>query len=153
MTEISTRVESVGDLPNTVPGTEPRLSLSELQNLLRAAADIERARRPVVVYAATQTLAAIDVRVPAPPVALDVAEHPERRRTLAEWLGLLGLAVAGGAFTTMTALALAGGPGIAEAGITAVGGLAVSLGGAIASSNAADRHQAQAWTQWTEAHR
>lgn len=156
MTEIVTRAE-------TVPEAEPRLSLSELQSLLRAAAEVERARRPVVLYAApdapatvpvtaTQTLATLDSAAPALPVALDVTEPQERRRTLAEWLGLLGLAVAGGGLATMTALAVASGPGIADAGITGVAGLLVSLGAAVSSSNADDRNQAQDWTAWQETH-
>lgn len=52
----------------------------------------------------------------------------------------------------MAALAVAGGPGIVDAGITAVGGLALSVGAAVASSNTDDRNQAQAWTQWQETH-
>jgi hypothetical protein len=143
---------------------EPTMTLSQLRALLQDAAAYERARRAAVVYAApeapatapltaTQTLAAIDVRIPAAPVALGVTEPAEHRRTLAEWLGLLGLAVAGSAFTAMAVLAVTGGPGIVESGITAVGGLAVSLGAAVASSNTDDRNQAQAWAQWTEAHR
>jgi len=142
---------------------EPTMTLTQLRALLQDAAALERARRPVVLYAApeapaavpltaTQTLVALGVHVSAAPVVLDVAEPEERRRTLAEWLGSVGLAVSGGALTTMAVLAVTGGPGIVDAGITAVGGLAVSLGAAVASSNADDRAQAQAWTTWQEAH-
>lgn len=142
---------------------EPTMTISQLRALLQDAAAYERARRPVVIHTApdapataplttAQTLAAIAAPTAHAPVALAVVEPQERRRTLAEWLGLLGVAVAGGSFTTMTALAVAGGPGIADAGITAVGGLLVSLGAAVASSNADDRNQAQAWETWKQVH-
>jgi len=143
---------------------EPTMTLSQLRALLQDAAAYERAQRPVVLHTvteapatapqtATQTLAAIDVRVPAAPVLAAVAEPEERRRTLAEWLGLLGVAVAGGGFTTLLGLAVAGGPGIVDAGVTAVAGLAVSVGAAVSSSNSDDKRQAQAWTAWKAAGR
>jgi hypothetical protein len=61
---------------------EPSLTISQLQNLLHAAADLERAQRPIVLHgpetATTRRAAAhdgIDIRVPAPPVATAQAAH------------------------------------------------------------------------------
>ena len=74
--------------PTAAPGeTEPRLTLTQLQGLLREAAALERAQRPIVLHGpeahpAPATRAAahsgIDVRVPASPVALAAARHSER---------------------------------------------------------------------------
>jgi hypothetical protein len=60
---------------------EPRLTLSQLQGLLREAAALERAQRPIVIHPTTQTAAAphpgIEVRIPAPaaPVATTTADR------------------------------------------------------------------------------
>jgi hypothetical protein len=66
-----------------------KLTISQLQSLLLAAAELERAQRPIVLHGpqaypttacqtATATHAGMDVRIPGPPVALAVAKPKER---------------------------------------------------------------------------
>lgn len=68
---------------------EARLTVSELRSLMLAAAELERAQRPIVLHSpethpapacqtATATHPGIDVRNPRPPVALAVATPKER---------------------------------------------------------------------------
>jgi hypothetical protein len=101
--EITTRSEQ------TPAGAEPSLTLSQLQGLLRAAAELERAQRPIVLHApATAPLAgdggSIHVRIPAPPVAADTPAPVPRERN--PWpiafmtSGCTGLAAAGTAAAT-----------------------------------------------------
>ena len=84
MTEIISRTERT-----TLGEPEPKLTLSELRSLLRAAAELERAGRPIVLHSpethpapacqsATATHPGTDVHVPGPPVALAVATPKER---------------------------------------------------------------------------
>jgi hypothetical protein len=75
--EITTRAE------RTAPGeSEPRLTLSQLQGLLREAAALERAQRPIVIQPSTTTAPAphpgAEVRIPAPaaPIAVTAASEP-----------------------------------------------------------------------------
>ena len=74
---------------DTTPEAEPRLTLSQLQALLREAAAYERAQRPVVLHgphpypapahqAAPATHPGIDVRIPGPPAAPVAAQPGER---------------------------------------------------------------------------
>ena len=60
--------------PTAAPGeTEPRLTLTQLQGLLREAAALERAQRPIVIHPTTQAAPhpGADIHIPAPvsPVA------------------------------------------------------------------------------------
>jgi hypothetical protein len=64
--------------PTAAPGeTEPRLTLSQLQGLLREAAALERAQRPIVVHTATAPAPhpGADVHIPAAPLATTAASR------------------------------------------------------------------------------
>jgi hypothetical protein len=77
------RTPAIGEIvtPVAAPGeTEPRLTLSQLQGLLREAAALERAQRPIVIHAATQTAPAphpgADVRIPTPAAPIATVDEP-----------------------------------------------------------------------------
>jgi hypothetical protein len=61
---------------------EPRLTVGEFTALLHAAAELERAGRPIVIRPSTETATtahgAVDIPFPAAPVALAVAKPKER---------------------------------------------------------------------------
>lgn len=75
--EITTRTDRA-----TIAEPEPMLTFSQLQSLLRDAAALERAQRPIVIQPATLHAAAhhpgIDIRIPAAPVALAAAGRSDR---------------------------------------------------------------------------
>jgi hypothetical protein len=61
---------------------EPSLSISQLQSLLHAVAEVERAQRPIVIQPSTETATAahggIDVRIPAAAVTVATTRRSER---------------------------------------------------------------------------
>jgi hypothetical protein len=154
MTEIETR--------SPATEAEPTLTLTQLTALLREAAAYERAQRPVILHTPAEPVTApqtapvahpgVAIPVPAAPVATVTDQAPERRFTLAELVGWCGLGVAGSGIATMLALAFAGSPDIATAGIATVAGFATSLGAAVATTNSDDKNQAQAWETWKATH-
>lgn len=106
MNEIITRAERT-----TTGETEPTLTLSQLQGLLRAAAELERAQRPIVVHSAPQPAttaqtapAGASVYVPMPPAAAFAPVAVDRPRNIWPLLfmvsGCTGLAAAGTAAAT-----------------------------------------------------
>lgn len=77
------RTPAVGEIltPTAPSETEPRLTLSQLQGLLREAAAIERAQRPIVIHTtpAPAPHPGSDVRIPAPAAQVQTAAAvPER---------------------------------------------------------------------------
>lgn len=86
--EIITRTEQVGAklAPTSTAEAEPRLTITELHSLLRAAADLERASRPIYMQPAAQPVPVphpgADIRVPsraAPAAFTTVAPQPDKR--------------------------------------------------------------------------
>jgi len=75
--QITTRAEwtAVGE-------PEPKLTVGEFTALLHAAAELERAGRPIVIRPSTETATAahggVDIPVPASPVALAASAPKER---------------------------------------------------------------------------
>jgi hypothetical protein len=109
MSEIQTRTTPAVD------NLEPSLTLSQLQSLLHAAAELERAQRPIVIHSAPQPATAlghagVDVRVSAPPVATVTA--PQAAREHNPWplvfmvAGCVGLGAGCAAVATSSPVAL-----------------------------------------------
>lgn len=142
--------------------TEPTLTVSQLTDLLTAAADLERAQRPVILRGpevpATATLAGNlpasvssaghpGIHVTYPSVAAEQAQPGPARRlyTRAE------LVFACGAFGTVSTLTA----GIASAvtsspaplAVAAVGGILASVGAAVVMTNDDDRAQLKSWRE------
>jgi hypothetical protein len=149
MTEIITGAERAQ--PDTA---EPLLTLSQLQQLLREATAYERAKRPIILHAATEAAPAghpgITVTVPTGPAAEDT---PERRYSIHELVGHCGMAVAGSGFLTAVVLAVCGSPDVPAAATAGVVGLAVSFGAAVTGTRADDEAQAADWDAWKAAGR
>lgn len=77
MTEILPRIERAA-----VGEPEPRLTVTEFTALLHAAAELERAQRPIYLHPFTQPDTAphlgVNVAIPAAPVTVATRKHPER---------------------------------------------------------------------------
>jgi hypothetical protein len=92
--------------------SEPTLTLSQLQSLLREAAAYERAQRPIVLHTATAPVAApaphpgIEVRIPAAPVGT-TAERRDIWPLVFMVSGCTGLASGTTAIATSNPAALA----------------------------------------------
>lgn len=124
--EIITRTEAGGKFPQASEA-EPALTLSQLQSLLRAAADLERAQRPIVLHTAQQPATAphtapagASMFVPMPPAAPAV-QAPQQPSEFNPWplvfsvsmAGVLGSA--GAAAATGSSIAVLGVFGFASA--------------------------------------
>lgn len=134
------------------PTVEPTMTVGQLTDLLRAAADLERAQRPIVLRGpevpatATQT-GHPGITVTYPATTTEQAQPAAARRlyTRAELVFACG---AFGAVSTLTA-------GIASAvtsspmplAVAAVGGILASVGAAVTMTGDDDRAQLKSWRE------
>jgi hypothetical protein len=145
MTEIITRQ---GVTPDAT--VEPSLTLSQLSALLRDAAALERAQRPIILTGPAQPVSApqtaghpgINVTIPD---AAAPAPEPSARRTFtrAELFGWCGIWTGASAAGGIVADAITGSAYV-TLGAILTSGLLVSFGAAIVSNHDDDRRQAAA---------
>lgn len=148
----SAPLAAAGLEPTLSAGLEPTLSVGQVAELLRAAADLERSRRPIVLHTApapaTRTAAAhpgITVTVPAAPV--DLEQHAPTRRlfTRAELVFACGVTSAISTLAAGIAAAVANSPMPLAA--AAVVGIGTSVGAAVTMTGDDDREQLRAWRE------
>lgn len=136
-------------------GAEPVLSVSQVTELLRAAADLERARRPIVLHTGAEPVPAphaapaphpgISVTVPAATLDLTPPAPARRLFTRAEMVFACGVTSALSTVAGGIAAALVHSP--APLAAASVGGLLASLGAAVAITGDDDRDQLRAWRE------
>lgn len=133
---------------------EPSLTVGQVAELLRAAADLERAKRPIVLHTAASPAPAVQTAAAHPgitvtyPAAADVAEqHAPTRRlfTRAELVFACGVTSAISTLAAGIAAAVAASPMPLAA--AAVVGIGASVGAAVTMTGDDDREQLKNWRE------
>lgn len=136
-------------------GFEPSLSVSQVAELLRAAADLERAKRPIVLHTSPAPAPAVQTAVAHPgitvtyPTAAAVAEPsgPTRRLfTRAELVFACGVTSALSTLAAGIAAAVTASP--MPLAVAAVVGIGTSVAAAVTMTHDDDREQLKAWREY-----
>lgn len=129
--------------------------MGQVAELLRAAADLERARRPIVLHAAPAPAPAVQTAVAAhpgiavtyPAAPVDLEQHAPTRRlfTRAELVFACGVTSAISTLAAGIAAAVTASP--APLAAAAVVGIGASVGAAVTMTGDDDRAQLKAWRE------